>query len=269
LLTVLWAVNLAGFWHVVELGQLYVPLLALTVAAWVSLRDGRVLPAAIALGLLIAIKPNFVVWPLLLLIAGRRDFAVPALVAGGGFALLPLVLRGPAVYESWLAATPSLEYAGLSMSMIGGNFSFVAVTGRLGLWQAGVLLSAFILAMCVLVARRRAATNEQLGGLAIATALLIGPVTWAGYSILLLPVFFCLRWTPTLVLAAGLLCWPFWLLIEAQAWGAPPELMQSVYGIGALLVVTELVRAIMRTNAPTPTPCDEERKQLAPNMVGG
>jgi hypothetical protein len=255
LLFVLWAVNLAGFWHVVELGQLYVPLLALTVAAWVSLRDGRVLPAAIALGLLIAIKPNFIVWPLLLLIAGRRDIALPALMAGGGFALLPLVLGGPAVYESWLAATPSLEYAGVSMSKVGGNFSFIAMTGRLGLWQAGVLLSAFILAMCVLVARRRPATLEQLGGLAIAAALLIGPVTWAGYSILLVPVFFCLRWTPTLVLAAALLCWPFWLLLEAeQAWGVPPELMQSVYGIGALLVVTELVRAIMRAEEPEQAP---------------
>jgi hypothetical protein len=255
LLIVLWAVNLAGFWHVVELGQLYVPLLALTVAAWVSLRDGRVLPAAIALGLLIAIKPNFIVWPLLLLIAGRRDFALPSLVACAGFALLPIVLRGPAVYESWLAATPSFEDAGLSMSMIGGNFSFIAMSGRLGLWQAGVLLSAVMLVMCALVAWRRVATLEALSGLAITSALLIGPVTWAGYSILLLPVFFCLRWTPALVLAAALLCWPFWLLIEAeQAWAVPPELMESVYGIGALLVVAELVRAIMQTSAPNPTP---------------
>jgi hypothetical protein len=259
LLSVLWAVNLAGFWHVVELGQLYVPLLALTVAAWISLRDGRVMPAAIALGLLIAIKPNFIVWPLLLLIAGRRDFALPSLLAGAGFALLPLVLRGPAVYESWLAATPSLEDAGLSMSMIGGNFSFIAMLGRLGLWQAGVLLSAVMLAMCGWVGWRRFATLEQLSGLAIAAALLIGPVTWAGYSILLLPVFFCLRWTPALLLAAGLLCWPFWLLIEAeQAWGVPPELIESVYGIGALLVVAELVRAIMRNDSPERAPFADE-----------
>ena len=239
----LWALNLGGLWHVIELGQVYVPLLALTVAAWLGLRDGRPLAAGLAMGVLAAIKPHLILWPAMLLLAGKRNSSLPAFATAAALSLLPLFLHGPSIYLQWLQATPSLSDAGEGMAHIGGNLSLIAIAGRFGVWEIGLALSGGLVLLCAAIARRPGVSVLDLSALAVIAALLVGPVTWAGYTILLLPLYFALRWTPLVAASAVMLCWPVWLLIEAKLdWGWHPILVESVYGAGVLMLLAVFLR---------------------------
>jgi hypothetical protein len=241
-LFVLWPLGLAGLWHTLELGQVYVPLMALAVAGWLGLKSERRLVAGLAIGALVAIKPNFALWPLLLFAAGERKAAVAALTTAAGLSLLPLLHHGPTVYLQWLAVTPSLADTAGGMAQIGGNFSLVAIFGRLGMAPAGVLLSVALLGAALAAARDRPRDVETVSSLALVSSLLVGPVTWTGYGILLLPVFFAVRWTWPVVASAALLCVPFFFVIEAGGRGEFARVLaESVYGAAAILLVFSLL----------------------------
>ncbi len=55
-----WAISLAGFWHTIQLGQIYCLILFLAVLTYFFQKNNRFILAGICLGVLIAIKPNFV-----------------------------------------------------------------------------------------------------------------------------------------------------------------------------------------------------------------
>jgi hypothetical protein len=89
----------AGIW----LGQDYAMLFALCAGAWALMRTGRDIAAGVAIGALVACKPNLCLWPAYLLVAGVWR---PALVAGACAAvasLLPAAIWGAPVYHQWLA----------------------------------------------------------------------------------------------------------------------------------------------------------------------
>jgi len=244
-LFVLWAFSIAGLWHTLELGQVYVPLLALVAGAWLLLETEVWPVGAVLLGLLVALKPNLAVWPLLLLLTQKRAAGATALATACVFSLSPLVFDGPTIFKEWLAVTPSLHETAGGMARIGGNFSFIAMTGRLGLPAAGLALSLLLLGLDGYLGLVETLDLTDAGSLGLVSGLLLGPVSWVGYTILLLPIFFARRWNLPLKIAAALLCFPFWAAIRVDTAGGTERLLvESTYSAAALLVLAGLVLQI-------------------------
>src|SRR3712207_6811803 len=98
----LWCFALAGFWDTLFLGQIYLPLVFAGIAAWLLLERGAGLWAGILIGIVVAIKPNFLVWPVLLFLSGHYRPSIVACVTAGIISLIPLVIYGPEVYRQWI-----------------------------------------------------------------------------------------------------------------------------------------------------------------------
>src|SRR5690349_14584224 len=77
---ILWAISLAGFWNIILLGQIYAPILLLAIGVWILTERGDHKLAGIALGAIIAIKPNFAFWLLLLGSTGYMTVALTATI---------------------------------------------------------------------------------------------------------------------------------------------------------------------------------------------
>lgn len=187
---VLWIAAFGGFWYTLWLGQLYVLLFALGLGAWFLMQRGtNPLLAGLLIGLLVAFKPHFVLWPLFLLLAGHPKVALTGFATAAGVSAVPLVLEGPGVYQQWLDAA-----AGYPRIALGGNASLIGEAARLGVIEAGYALSAVLVAgtgALMLVARPNAIKASSW---AIVVALLATPIAWIGYGLLLIPVLLSRRW---------------------------------------------------------------------------
>jgi hypothetical protein len=256
-LVMLWAVSLAGFWHTLELGQVYIPLLAAVTGAWL-LQDRRPILAGVLLGLAVAIKPNFALVPLLLFIAGDRRLSLSSLVTAAGLSAVPLLLEGPAVYRQWLEA--SRAFAGLEMP---GNSSLVAIFARAGVGKLGYVAAALlVIAMAVFAYRMRPST-EQLFGAGLVGALLLGPITWSGYTLFALPVLIARSWRSWEPAAAALLAVPVPFVLGLM----PLDVVSAVligplYGWALLILLGLVVRDAWlqsrpATDLPAVHPVDE------------
>ena len=84
------------------LGQIYTPLVLACIVAWLRLEKGDYLVAGIMIGLLISMKPNFAVWPVLLFLAGHRMPSVVTIATAVVIAAVPLVIFGPGIHLDWL-----------------------------------------------------------------------------------------------------------------------------------------------------------------------
>jgi alpha-1,2-mannosyltransferase len=203
-LRVLWAFSLAGFWHILELGQIYAPLLLASTIAWLILPRRKELLAGILIGLLIAFKPQFGIWALFLLVAGHRAAALASLLSAALLTLLPLPFYGPAIYQQWLTA--SAQFSGVALP----NGSLPGITIRFGAAWPGYLIAAIIFVVLLLRLRARPQPLWRTNACAIAVGLLASPVAWPGYTLFLLPAFFQReRWSVPMGVAAAMLVLPF------------------------------------------------------------
>lgn len=234
-----WALGLAGIWETLRLGQVYAFLALASTAAWLLLAS-RPVTAGVVLGLVIAVKPTFVVWALALLLAGHTRAGRSALLAAGLLGAAPLLVSGAGVYGQWLAVA-SIE----AVSADPANASLSGVLARLGAQPLARVLSGLLLGAVAVWAWRCRPDARRVSGVALVVLLLAAPLAWVGYSVFLLPIFFGLRWTSPLKLAAGLLLVPL-SLVQYGASVAPPALaplVGSVYCVAWLLVLVETVRA--------------------------
>jgi hypothetical protein len=222
-LLAVWMFGLAGFWDTLYLGQIYVPLLLLTVGAWLLLEDGQDVAAGILIGLVVAMKPNFLVWPVLLFLAGRPR---PPLVAGATAAavsLVPLVAFGPEVYRQWLTLVANDGDRAFFLT----NASLSGLAARAGLDGAGLALSAaLLLALAAWAAWRRPGVM-RVSGAALVASVLASPLGWVHYTLFLLPVMLHHWSRPMTWAAAALLVIPVSRVLGE--FGAPP-IRQLTYG---------------------------------------
>lgn len=232
-----WALSLAGLWHTLQLGQVYVPLLAAAAAACVALERGRHVWAGLLIGLLVAVKPNLTIWLLLLWLVGCWRVSLVGATVAGLVSALPLVAYGPGIYRLWLAAV-----RGFSGALLPGNSSLPGLAARLGVpWLGSVLAVALVLGLAGLTRRRRPPVGT-VSALAIVASLLVSPITWVGYTILLLPVLFRRAWTVPLRLAAVILAVPFEVILQCfqlSQWHF--VLFGSFYSLALLLVLGAMV----------------------------
>jgi hypothetical protein len=225
-------------------GQLNLVLLALITGAWAAERSNRPGLAGVLLGLATAIKllPGFLLvyyaargrWQVVL--AGVAAFAVST-------ALTMLVVGVPAystyVFEvlphlselysdAWINASLS----GLWHKLFAAQSSLVRplVESRALYFTALAVGDGFLL-LVLLAATRRARTREELDltfGLAVVAMLLVSPLTWVHYYVLLLvPV--VLLWTRL----GHLGNWQWLFLVSLVAlWFPPPRLVHWLTGLG-------------------------------------
>lgn len=246
-LIVLWLFAVAGFWYTLWLGQIYVALFALLLTAWLLLERGHsVLLAGVLIGLTVAIKPNFALWPLLLLLAGHGRPALVATATALAVSAVPLLLESPAVYAQWLEA--AREY---SRAAISANASLFGMAERVGLPPLGYLLSAAAVVACAVFVRRMRPSQSQTSSLGIVLTLLIGPLSWVGYTLFMLPVLLSRRWGRWEVAIAAS------MLLPAGLDSPAGELRLA----GVLLLGGVIVAGISRSTYPSELTNDETSPQ--------
>jgi len=235
-----WAVSLAGFWHTIQLGQIYCLILFLAVLTCAFQKTNRNILAGICLGILIAIKPNFIFWTVLLWVAGNWKAFIAAGITALSISIIPLFTHGITIYQQWLEAssifTPNLL-------LFPGNNSFQGLTARFGQPNLGIILSV-ILALVILwrVFKRQTELdkNNALGGIA---SLLISPIAWTGYTLAVLPIFFSQnKWNWMITGSAILFSVPvIFPLVFFQSSFANFVIFGWFYGWGLLLLLFGIV----------------------------
>jgi hypothetical protein len=200
-LKMVWLLAHPAFWTTLYNGQIYVLLLVFVVAGYYA-RSG------IGQGLMMATKPNFVVWPLFLWLKGERSLT--PWVAAGIVSLLPL-LGGIGLYE---------DYFGLILDRGPVNgASNVSLPGLLGGYHVPIALAG--LGPLALFVWRTKPSHKDTSDLALLAVLIVSPLTWVGYLLFSLPVLLSRSWGRPEVLIATLQILPLYGdFSEASAWRA-------------------------------------------------
>ncbi len=221
-----WAVLFAGYWQTIVLDQIYVVGLFLPAcAAELLLRRGRPVAAGICIGLVCALKPQLLPWPVLVFLAGHRRAAMAAIGAFAVAWLLPILLYGPGVYALWLAGVA--RDAVPAYAVHPGTASLATVAGVLGGRSGMLACQAALLSGAALWACRSKPSAELASRAGILVAVLAAPLAWASYLLALVP--FLLRqarrgWRTRA--AAALLAVP--VILPMQALGGPLWLNASL-----------------------------------------
>jgi hypothetical protein len=242
-----WPFALAGFWETVNLGQVYVFLALLSTLAWLMLRRTPIAAGAL-IGLIAAFKPNFLIWPIVLLLGGHRRVGLAGLAASAIFGLLPALVYGARIYAQWLSAI-RLEQVNPQTA----NASIDGLLARVGApqWLALAAGAATLIAVSVWAWRRGGSVWQTSGG-ALVGLLLGSPVAWVGYTVFLLPVFALTRQTLAIVVAAALLCIPRLALQSADTASWVGLTIGSSYSVAWLLLAYDL-RHLSRRERPADT----------------
>lgn len=204
---VIWAMSLAGFWHTIQLGQIYTFLLLLVAGVTLSMEKEKRIWAGVLLGILIAIKPNFIFWAIALGVAGYGSIFLSAGITAIFISLIPVYFYGLKIYQQWLEAanlfTPNLL-------VFPGNNSLQGLTAHFGLAQMGTILSAGLSIAAIVLVYKYKPNIFKLNLISIITSLLISPIAWTGYTLLLLPFFFKVqKWEREYWISAFIFSVPF------------------------------------------------------------
>lgn len=247
----IWAFTLAGFWHTIVLGQVYIVLLLFTVLGWIFLQRARYLIAGIAIGVVIAIKPNFVIWPIFLLLSGYYLTALISMAVSLLISFIPFLFYGLNIYAQWLEAS-ALRQETLRMP---GNNSFLGLAARFDAVTVGLVISGVVVLGLVVISRLKLhkwlEEFEYVSALGIIASLLASPISWTGYTVLLLPIFFSLqKWTIPVTIAAVILVIPFQIVLQLfQTSFANFVIFGWLYGWGILLLLGAVVKNTMSTRS--------------------
>jgi len=180
----IWAFALAGFWDTLFLGQIYLPLVLVSVAAWLLLERGAGLWAGLLIGIIVAMKPNFLVWPVLLFLSGHHRSAIVAFITAGAISLIPLVIYGPDVYRQWF----ELVAADGGRALFLTNGSFAGLAARAGIPSFGLALGILLLMGLAAWSLWRRPDVLTVSAMALLASILASPLGWIHYTLFLLPV---------------------------------------------------------------------------------
>lgn len=229
---VVWAFALAGFWDTLFLGQIYMPLALAAIAGWLLLERGHGLAAGIFIGLLVSLKPNFLVWPVLLLLAGWWRPAVAALGTAALISVIPLIAYGLDVYRQWVELILSDKERAFFLT----NASFAGLAARAGMPALGLVASVLLLGLLAAWAFWRRPNALSVSALGLVASLLASPLGWIHYTLFLLPVFLSFWNNPAMRIVALLLIVPVPVVIDQFTKPAWTQLtIGSVYGWALVL----------------------------------
>jgi hypothetical protein len=246
-LRIAWAAAFAPLWATISFGQIYVPLAAATVWAYYCLRRGHPLVAGVLIGLVVAIKPNFGLWPVLLLLAGYTRPALAAGVTAAGLSVIPLIAFGPWVYRSWLQVAGSGEFVWIGSPL---NASLPGLADRFGVAGVGIVAGGVVLAVLCVMAWRIRMDRETVSDLAVVGSLLAAPIGWASYFLLLLPALIRRPWAGVALGSAAAICLipmePLWRLAGFSGSETVLRVAGSVHNIALILIAGAFVGGVFR-----------------------
>jgi alpha-1,2-mannosyltransferase len=194
------------------LGQIYSLLALGLVAAWVADRRGKSTVSGVALGLVLAVKPQFapvLLWPL---VRRRWRSFVAALASGAAATLVGVVVAGPGALIDWLTYVSSRQpdgswfnntIPGAAARLFRDNF-LVEPLARLP-WAEPL---AYGIAVGIIILTAWWVRHDPEMGLwaLVAASLLAPPVSWHNYLVVLGPGILLLlargRTLPALLLLA-------------------------------------------------------------------
>jgi hypothetical protein len=243
LVLAVWAFALAGFWDTLLLGQIYVPLVLAGVGAWLLLDKGATIWAGVLIGVVVAIKPNFAVWPVLLFLSGTFRPAVVSFLTVAIVSLIPALVLGPEVYRQWLALLASDAERAFFLT----NASLTGLAARVGVPALGWMLSLLLLAGTAVWAVSRRRPWAEVSAMALVVALLASPIAWVHYTLFLLPVFFSKWRLEGVRLVAALLIVPVPFVISQFGKSAWTQFtIGSVYNWALVLLLFVLLSDELR-----------------------
>jgi hypothetical protein len=247
----LWAFTLAGFWQTLTLGQIYVLLLLFIILGWIFLQRKWYILSGLAIGVVLAVKPNFLLWPIFLLVTGYFTTFLTSIASGLLISSIPLFFYGIEIYQQWWQASAPQ----IATLILPGNSSILGLTARFHDVTAGLVISLMMICVLFYLTRSKSmagnVSSEQVSGLGILASILASPISWVGYTIFLLPIFFCLKkWSLPILLSAAILSFPFGVILKL--WQT--SLLNFIifgwfYGWGTLLFLGALVKNTMMTTS--------------------
>lgn len=168
------------------LGQIYPLLLVGLVAGWIAERRGHPVPAAVCIGITVALKPSLA--PLLLLPAVQRRW-VPfraGVVSAAVATLVGVLVAGPGTAVQWLLIAVTEEVPDTV-----DNASFPGLATRLDVPPVLGLVVGLAVLVGTLAFLGRHRGHVDPAGTApwavVAAGLLFSPIAWHNYLLLLIP----------------------------------------------------------------------------------
>lgn len=224
--------GLAGVWDTLLLGQIYTPLVLCAVSAWLLLERDRFIWAGLLIGILIAMKPNFLVWPVLLFLSGHHRPALVSGAAAGLISLVPVIVFGPEVYQQWLdVIVPDGDGKAFPT-----NVSFVGLAARAGVPMFGLYLSIGLLLALAAWAVWRRPEPMRASEMALLAAVLASPLGWIHYTLFFIPVLLSRRMQPAIWITLLVLIIPPSVIIEQTAQSPAMQLtISSAYAWASIL----------------------------------
>jgi hypothetical protein len=247
----IWSFTLVGFWQTLTLGQIYVFLLFFIIVGWVSIQRKKYVLAGMAIGLVVAIKPNFIIWPIFLLVSGYYVTFITSVLSALLISLIPVLYYGIQIYEQWLEAS-SLRIETL---ILPGNSSILGLTARFREIDAGIVISIILVCTLLYFSKRKTSGrmdySENVSALGIMASILASPIAWVGYTIFLLPIYFSLKkWTYPVIISAAILSLPFGFILKLwQTSFLNLVIFGWFYGWGILFLLGAVVKNSMMTSS--------------------
>jgi hypothetical protein len=184
-------------------GQDYSLMFLMMCIAWACLDTDHDVTSAVLIGALIAMKPNFGLWPIMLFVAGYKKAAIVSAATAFGLSVLPIFFYGPTIYLQWLQADSRDRHF-----IYGSDLSIFSVFARQGLPRLGVSVVALCAIMLILFVRRTRPVQTDLAGIAICAGIICSPLAWNFYVLFAAPFFVAKRWHKLETLAAILIGMP-------------------------------------------------------------
>ncbi len=194
-------------------GQLYFVLFFLAALALVFVEREHELAAAIAIGLLVAIKPTTAFWPLFLYLAGHRRIALRSLCITLAVSAAPILLYGPSIYREWFAALGNDPHW-----VFATNIAIPALFTRLGLRFVGFGLAGVLAGVLAWSVWKGKPAFVTASGVALCAAILCAPLAWVSYTLIVAPYFVSRRWRLSSHVAAALLLVPSTVPMGMGSW---------------------------------------------------
>ena len=247
----IWSFTLVGFWQTLTLGQIYVFLLLFIILGWVSINRKKYILAGAAIGLVVAIKPNFIIWPIFLLVSGYYITFLASVLISLLISLIPVLFHGIQIYKQWLEAS-ALHIETL---VLPGNSSILGLTARIHQITAGIVISIFLVCTLLYFSKQKTSGrmeySEHVSALGIIASILASPISWAGYTIFLLPIFFSLKkWTYPVMMSAAILSIPFGFILKLwQTSFLNFVIFGWFYGWGILFLLGAVVKNTIMTSS--------------------
>jgi hypothetical protein len=225
----LWLLLACPVFDTFDNGTIYFLLFFLSAVACVDRNHGWA--SAVAIGLLVAIKPTFIFWPIFLFLAGHGRLAWRSARVIIIASLLPLIVYRPLVYRQWLGAITNDPHWIPPV-----NIAIPAYFARFGMHTLGLIVATLVAGYIGWQLWKSRPDIETVSGIALCCSILCAPLAWNDYALFLAPWLVSRGWGKLSTAAALLLMLPTAIALSFHAQGLP-----VVYFVGVSLILIKLI----------------------------